>query len=284
MDVARTTSNSEAEPSPGLHNKALDETFLNTSLSEVQEECKRLLQSPIIINKVQLGTSDKQDNPNLLTQQSTQSQAPCGCTCINKDAKRLFLTKVVNHVNSFMFDFFRPEPNGQFQMQLEGIVAARLNEMNETASFNTTLDNSRLPGASQSQDAIDAKIDLFHERFDELKQQYNKVVEAGDKIGSISDSLASVTDDVDKLKKDLETFQVNIDEKVAKDLQNGGKSGSSENERLSAMEQQVAVNTEDIANGKQYTRRQTIEIHNIPYENRNGPEPIYSMLISRATS
>ena len=282
MDGAHT-SNSEAEPSPGLYNKAFDEAFLNASLSEVHEEYKRLLQSPII-TKSQTDTSKQQSNTTLQPQQNTQQlqshHTTCGCTCINKDAERLFLVKVVDHVNALMFDFFRPVSNGAFQIQLEGIVAARLNEMNETASFNTTLDNSRLPRARQSQDAIDNKIDLSNDRFDELKDQYTKVLEKGDSVDSLSEGLTALTQDVKKLSKQLDALQVNTDENVAVDLHNGGKTDPLVNQRLSAMEHQVAINTGDIANGKQYTRREIIEIHNIPYENMNGTEPIYNMIIN----
>ena len=156
--------------SPGLHDKAFDETFLDSNMSQVQEECKLLLQSPVITKQNASQTPGTTLPPTSLapgtqlppvTQPPTQPSSSCNCT--SAETEERILRNVIEHCNLFMLEYFRPIPNGEFQIQLESIVTARLNEMNETtASFNNTLDTSRHRAGSQSQEKeVGDKIDDF---------------------------------------------------------------------------------------------------------------------------
>ena len=119
------TSNSEA--SPGIHDQAFDESIMTTALSQAQEECRLLLQSPVISKHKTTGTQNSLSSQEPApSQEKGTSQCEgnrCGCTCINsEEAKRSVLETMVQHLNMMMADYFHPETQSGFQSQLEFIV------------------------------------------------------------------------------------------------------------------------------------------------------------------
>lgn len=248
-------------------------SYLNsTFIKDLKEQCNSMLTSPIITKKVVV----------------PQENLTCSCSCslgtdkvlLSKMAS-LIEGKVKEYLNSERLDslidskfneFLNSSVTSNNESRVDRLVEHKLSELNATNISSS--ENSQKPLPEKE---IMERLNKLHEELQTSNGGQNAKI---DKLETGEDSLKMdvklINENIECIRAQLIALRSNVDENIARDV----KKGEEQDKRLNVVETQVAENKTSINVGEQYGRRETVEFHNIPYENEHGrPENCYNIII-----
>lgn len=245
--------------------KCLTPSVLNSTLKIALAEADAILTSPVIVKKI----NNPSGNSNEVK-------------TVSESLHRKILNDLSVIVNNRLTQFFENE----LEEKIESIIDAKYIRTNDSSVKNTSLAghsilektiNQPSPNPHEIQKDMFEMLSALNNDYNNFKSQHAKFIENVESIDSLTKDLTALASEMANIQAQITTLQADTDENLAKVMLEKANC----NERLSAVESKASKNSTDIASDRQYTRRETIEFHNIPIESTYyHPECTYEIIIN----